>query len=466
MSHVTRGRLSHQVRKTCAKERSVDRLPFSHLLDPDRVRHLIEELGGLGRRCVLCPVTIFFGFLVQVTSADQSCQQAATDLLAWLAVRGAALPSGDTGPYCKARTRLPDELPKRLAREVGNQLHAQAQGRRLLRGRKIKVLDGSTASMADTEANQEAYPQAKTQKPGLGFPIMRFVAVLCLHCGALLELAHGPYKGKETGETALLRSLMDSFEAGDIALADRCFCSFWQIALFAQRGVDSLFRMHQKRKVDFRAGRRLGRHDHIVTWHKPAKPDWMEQQVYESLPDQMEVREVKVTIRVPGFRVKTLVLATTLLDAQLYPAAELARAFRARWHAEVDLRAIKVAMQMDVLRCKTPAMIQKELWMHLLAYNLVRQTMMEAADGAGLEPRQISFTTTMQYLRSFAPMRGLIDSEVAAELDDVMLQAIARRIVGDRPDRYEPRAVKRRAKCHRLLNEPREDARKRMRRAA
>jgi hypothetical protein len=317
--------------------------------------------------------------------------------------------------------------------------------------------------MPDTEENQAEYPQARTQKRGVGFPILRFVVVLCLRCGAVLDARVGPYKGKQTGETALLRTMLDQFQAGDIVLGDRYFCSYFQIALFLQLGVDCLFRMHQKRQVDFRKGRRLGRWDHVVRWKKPDQlPEWMTQEMYDAFPEELEVREVKRRIAVKGFRVKVLVLATTLLDAELYPQEELAQVFRVRWQAEVDLRSIKSAMQMDVLRCKTPAMVRKELWMHLLAYNLVRTVMAQAAAGAGRLPREISFTAAMQLLRNFAPQVALLSQAMARRMHKILLGALGREVVGDRPDRYEPRAVKRRPKEHRLLNEPREKARRRM----
>ncbi len=321
--------------------------------------------------------------------------------------------------------------------------------------------------MPDTPENQAEYPQAHTQKPGLGFPVMRFVVVLSLACGVALDAAMGPYLGKRTGETALLRQLEEQFVEGDVVLGDRFFCSYCQIARLRRRGVDCLFRMHQRRRIDFRTGRRLGPWDHVVKWKRPvAKPEWMDQEAYEAMPAEMEIREVKRRVHVKGFRVRVLVLATTLLDADLYPADELAEAFRQRWHAELDLRSIKSAMRMDVLRCKTPAMVRKEFWMHLLAYNLVRTVMAQAADRYRLPPRRVSFTAGVQLLRTLAPLIALADPQTAARLQDALLQALGREVVGDRPDRYEPRAVKRRPKPHPLLSVPRATARKRMERSA
>lgn len=467
MPKHSHGRLAVQVQKLREQQDATTTMPLADLLDPQWVQQVIARFGRRVRRCVLSPLQTFYAFLAQVFDADPSCEAATDRLVAWQTAAGVPACSGATGPYCKARARLPEALPRHVAQAVGQRLHDRVAPGALLRGRPIKIVDGSTASMPDTQANQQAYPQPRSQRRGVGFPIFRFVVVLCLRSGAALAAALGPYLGKQTGEQALLRTLLDQFAAGDVVLGDRYFCSYWQIALLQQRGVDCLFRMHQRRQVDFRTGRRLGPQDHVVRWTKPTQPPaWLDQARYAALPAELTVRELKYRVRVPGFRVKLLVLATTLVDAELYPAAELAKAFRARWHAELDLRSIKAALQMDVLRCKTPALVRKEFWMHLLAYNLVRQKMAEAAAGSGHLPRELSFTGALHLLRSFAPLLVLLPPDLARRLEELLLQVLARRVVGDRPDRCEPRAVKRRPKPHRLLVEPRARARRRLLRAA
>jgi hypothetical protein len=314
--------------------------------------------------------------------------------------------------------------------------------------------------MPDTPENQKQWPQPPTQKPGLGFPLVRLVAVMSLNCATVLDVAMGPYQGKQTGETALFRTLLQGLEKGDVLLADRYYASFWMIALLRAQGVDSLFRQHQLRKIDFRSGKRLGHGDHIITLQRPTqRPDWMGPATYEQMPEELTVRELRLQVCQRGFRVKMLVLVTTLLDAQLYNKQELARAFRFRWHVELDLRAIKQTMKMSVLRCKTPAMVRKEIWVRLLAYNLVRTLMARAAEQAGIEPRQVSFAGTLQTLNAFAPVLALADRADRPRLLEILLKAIARHRVGDRPDRYEPRAVKRRAKPIALLTLPRRQAR-------
>jgi hypothetical protein len=317
--------------------------------------------------------------------------------------------------------------------------------------------------MPDTAENQEVWPQPPTQKPGLGFPLMRLAGVMSLNCGAVLDIAMGPYKGKETGETALFRTLLDSLEKGDVLLADRYYASYWMIALLLERGVDSLFRQHQTRKVDFRGGRRLGHEDHVITIKKPPQsPEWMEQEQYERMPAELTVREVRVRVCQRGFRVRALVLVTTLLDAQLYSKQEIARAFRLRWNVELDLRSIKQTMQMSVLRCKTPDMVRKEIWMRLLAYNLIRTLMAHAAEQAGIEPREVSFAGALQAVNAFAPILELANEEDLPRLSAILLRIIARSRVGNRPDRFEPRAVKRRAKPIAWLTVPRKLARQRL----
>ena len=276
-------------------------------------------------------------------------------------------------------TEAPPAVVHRAAgRTTGQRLSGKSPSSWLWKGRAVFLVEGSTASMPDTPANQKVYPQPRTQKPGLGFPLARFVAIICLSTGAVLDLAIGAYKGKRTGETSLLRTLLERLAPGFILLGDRYFASYFGIAQLVGRGVDGVFRMHQRRKVDFRKGRCLGIEDHRVTWRKPARPEWMDEATYERIPDEMEVRELRFRVQQSGYRVRTIVLVTTLLDSIVYTKEELAELYLQRWHVELDLRSIKVVMQMDVLRCKSPDMVEKEVWVHMLAYNIIR-TFMAAA---------------------------------------------------------------------------------------
>jgi hypothetical protein len=436
-------------------------LCIRELLPKEQIEAAIERHQISFRRRLYTPLVTIWTFLYQVLMADQSCRAAVARLLALLCINGDGPGSAKTDPYCKARQRLPEQLPADLARTKGDDLHRQVAATGLLQGRPIKIADGTTVSMPDTEANQKAYPQEPGQKKGLGFPIMRLVGLISLSCGAVLDVAMARYSGKRTGETSLLRELFGRLQAGDILLADAMFSNYWTIAMLLIRGVDIVSRHDGKRKLDFRTGRRLGRYDHVVDWPKPQSPSWMSRQLYAEMPETLSIRQLKVEVRQKGFRCRHLHLVTTLLDAQLYHKEDLARAFRARWHAELDLRSIKQVMQMDVLRCKSPAMVRKEIWMHLLAYNLIRTLMARAALAAGLCPRDISFKGTLQILLAFAAA-GWSCPDRRNELYAGVLRAVASHRVNDRPDRIEPRAVKRRPKKGRWLNEPRSIARARL----
>jgi len=464
MDEYTQGRRDSQVRRVrqCRRQMVKDQdLCFTKLLPEEQVGAALERHQVRYRERLYTPLLTIWTFLYQVLASDQSCRAAVARLLAFLCVSGQGSGSAKTDPYCKARQRLPEKLLADLARRSGWELQRQVPPTGLLGGRPIKIADGTTVSMPDTPANQKAYPQQSAQKKGVGFPILRLVGLIGLSCGAVLDIAMGPYRGKQTGETALLRRLLDRLEAGDVLLTDAIFSNYWTITLLLERGVDLVSRHDGKRQVDFRQGRRLGRHDHVVPWHKPVRPSWMSQRLYHSLPETRRIREVRVEVSQKGFRCRHLLLVTTLLDAQVYPQQELAAAFRSRWQAELDLRSIKHVMQMDVLRCKSPAMVRKEIWMHLLAYNLIRQLMAQAAAGVGICPRDISFKGTLQTLVAFAAAGGSCP-ERRNELYAAVLKAVATHRVNDRPDRVEPRAVKRRPKKQVYLNEPRPIAKARL----
>jgi len=439
---------------------------FDGLLDPNLVAEALDRERVRWRDCVFTPCVTLWAFLGQVLCPDHSCRAAVARLLALLTSRGEAPCSPETGPYCKARQRLPLALLTRLARRTGQLLEQKADAAWLFKGRHVLLVDGTTVSMPDTPENQRTDPQNAAQEPGLGFPLARLVAVISLATGAVRDLAIGPHRGKQTGETALFRTTWDRLAAGDIVVGDRYFASFFAVAALRDRGVDVLFRMHQCRKVDFRRGRRLGVLDHVVEWTKPACPDWMDRATYDRLPDRVAVREVRVRVQAVGFRVEELVLATTLLDAELYPKGEVAALYFRRWNIELDLRSIKVEMQMDVLRCKSPELVEKEIWAHLLAYNAVRCLMSEAARAHGTEPRRLSFKGAMQALRAFVAEARQANPSRRGAMAEALLRSIAAHRVGDRPGRVEPRATKRRPKPHRLLTVPRPEARKRLLRMA
>ena len=462
MCQSTRRRIRDQVNLL----RDQPQLPFSDLLDADLVEEVLVEQGVPYRDRIFSPLVTLWTFLTQVLSLEHCCRQAVACLIAYRTARGQEPCSADSGSYCKARQRLPLGVIISLVRRTAGVIDERLPEGWLWKRREVLLVDGSTFSMPDTPENQRAFPQARTQAPGLGFPIARVVAIISLATGVLRDLAIGPYKGKETGETALLRHLLDRLKGGEVLLGDRYFASYFGIASLVGRGVDGLFRMHQLRQYDFRRGKRLGISDHIVCWTKPSRPSWMDPQQYDRLPDTLRIRELRVIVEQPGFRVDELILVTTMLNPLEYTKDELARLYLERWNIELDLRSIKDVMQMDVLRCETPEMVRKEACMHALAYNLIRGLMAAAAEAHGKAPREISFAGTLQTMTAFREILSLVPPETRRRLVDVMLRAIATHEVGDRPGRVEPRAIKRRPKPHDLLTEPREQARKRLMRAA
>jgi hypothetical protein len=313
--------------------------------------------------------------------------------------------------------------------------------------------------MPDTPENQKAYPQVPAQEPGLGFPLLRMVVLLSLATALLRDLAFGPYQGKEAGEPALFRTLLEGLPKDSIILADRYYCSYFLIALLQAAGVKVVFRLHQRREVDFRRGQRLGANDHLVVWHKPQRPEWMEPEDYAALPATLTVREMRTQVRRPGYRVRELTVVTTLCDVEQYPKEEVLDLYHERWHVELDIRSIKAALRMEPLRCLSPFMIEKELWAYWLGYNLVRKVSCQAALAQGLHPREISFTATKQAVLEAWQQLTLSSAAKRLVLGRVLLAALGKETVGDRPGRCEPRAVKRRPKPHKLLNKPRAQAR-------
>jgi len=442
---------------------SAEGLPFQQLLGPERILVALESAGVEFRDRIFNPMVTLWAFLSQVISGkDSSCQDAVSRVLADRMARGKKACSPDSGSYCQARARLPQQVVEGLARDVGRELQGQAPPNWLWKGRHVKMVDGSTATMADTAANQAEFPQSKNQKKGLGFPILRFVVCLSLNVGTVLECALGACRGKKTGEQSLFRQMWNVFQPGDIVLGDRLYDAFRDIALLQQRGVDVVFGKKQSRRCDFRRGRKCGPNDHIVVWEKPKydKARFESRAEWESLPDTLRMREVRTTIRRKGFRNRTVVIVTTLLDANLYSAQDLTDLFAERWHCELDLRSIKRTLGLHHLRCKTPEMVRKELWTYFLAYNLIRVRMAQAASVHGILPRKLSFTAAKNHIHNFAPHLSTASAAEHRRIEAELLRAISRCRVGNRPGRKEPRAVKKREQKYSYLTKPRVQARK------
>jgi hypothetical protein len=433
-------------------------LPFRDVLSAQAVAAAFRAEHVTSYDCVYTPLTTVRLLLAQAIDPDPSLRQAVSRLLAERSADGRPALSANTGAYSQARRRLPEGVLQRLTCHAGAELLRQAPDSWRWKGRDVKVVDGTTLSMADTPANQAAYPQPANERPGLGFPLARLVVVFSLAVGTVLDAAVGPFAGKRTGEPALFRRLHGGLHRGDVVLADRYFCSYFEIALLQQQGVDVVMRLHQRRPVDFRTGRRLGQDDHVVVWKKPKRPEWLDAESYGQLPDTLAVRQVRLRGTRPGFRTQTIVVATTLRDPAEVSRLDLTNLYRERWHAELDLRSLKQTMQMSILRGKTPAMVGKELWAHLLAYNLIRTVMAQAAQRHDRQPRTLSFKGALQTLVAFAPHVLLARPDQWPDLAERILDAIVQHRVADRPDRYEPRARKRRYDNFMHLRRPRAEA--------
>jgi len=439
-------------------------LPFADILPEKRIEEAFADQDAEFAEeedCIYTPAITLWAFLSQVLFKDEqrSCLAAVSRVLVLLVALGREPCEKNSGAYCRARAKLSEPVIRHLTREVAEGCESAVPGKWLWHGRHVLLADGTTASMPDTPKNQAEYPQHVAQKPGFGFPIVRLVVLLSLATAMVRDMALGPYAGKETGEPALFRELLEGVDPRTIFLADRYYCSYFLIALALLGRRDFVVRLHQCRKTDFSQTERLGEGDHLVEWKRPAQPDWMDHAVYEQIPRSITLRLVEVQVHEPGFRAESLMVVTTLTDARAYPQQEIAALYRQRWLAELDIRAIKQTMGMDVLRCKSPAMVRKEIWTCLLAYNLVRKTMLQSAHAADISPRELSFTTAMQTIAASLGTLAWADEEFATRLIAAQLASLAEQTVGNRSNRVEPRAVKRRPQPLALLTKPRDEAR-------
>jgi len=445
--------------------RQAHSLPFAEHLPAELIHRTAHRLGVFFRERIYTPAVTLGTFRSQVLDPDHSCRKAVARRLAFRTGRGLRPCSPDNGGYGKARRRLPEKLLRERTRHTGRQVAAQAPSGWLWKGRPVQVVDGTGLSMPDTKANQKAYPKSKKLPAGVGFPLLRLVVVFNLAVGTVLEAAMGCRSGKGTGEQSLLRSLWEQLQLGDVLLGDSLYGDFFTLARAQARGIDVVPRPAAGREPIRFQGQRA---DNVrVCWIKPERPDWMRQWEYDRLPRYLHLRAVRLLVRRVGFRTKRLVVVTTLTDATAVTGADLAELYRRRWQAELYRRDLKQSLQMDILRGKSPEMVRKEVWVHVLVYNLVRWVMVQAAVQAGVRADEVSFTGALQTVDAFRPeMRAVRTAEEAQGLWQVLVWAVGEPRVGQRPDRYEPRAVKRRPKNFPRLNEPREAARCRLRRRA
>ena len=430
--------------------------PFRHILTETMIQQELEDEGVSYRKRLYTPVITLWTWLCQVLDKDKSCKNAVSRIVSYLVAEGETPPSTDTGAYCKARKRLKEVFLLRLLRCIGKHLHQQDEGE-LWCGRRVFIVDGSTITMADTQQNQAEYPQPESQAQGCGFPMANIVALFCLKTGALIEAAIGALA---THEINLFRSLYGCLRSGDVALGDRLYGTYADICLLKARGVDCVFRMHWRRKTDFRRGKFLGYYDHIVKWTKPyACSRGLAPALYAQLPESIMLREVRFRVEVKGFRTQQVTLVTTLLDVELYPREALAELYSHRWDVEIDLRHVKTTMQMEHLSCKTPEMVRKEFYTHLLAYNLIRTIMSQASVEYGGEPSGISFQATIQHLHNFSYALAYADAWILDRLYRTLLYLVFKERLLIRPGRVEPILKKRRPKDYKYLQKPRRQLR-------
>jgi len=427
-------------------------LPFADVLTEASILGVLQEQGVSYRDRVFNPVTTIWGFLSQVLSDDHSCRDAVARVIAHRAANGLAVCSPNAASYCNARARLRTGVLRTLARRAAQQLQAGAAEGWKWNGRDVFIADGSYVSMPDTPQNQAAYPQPPQQRPGLGFPLARVAVLLSLATGACHDLAIAAYAGKGTGETTLLRALYDSLKPGDVVLADALFDNYFLACELRERGIDLVARAASQR-VGSRVAESRSDGD-ILVWQRPNKPHGMKGEQYRTYPKSLVMRQVAVDARGKGNRAERFHVVTTILDASI-DGGQVGELYERRWDGEVDIRSIKSALQMDVLRCQTPEMVRKEVWAHLLAYNLLRTVMAVAASEHGIAPREVSFKGAKQAVTAFAPKIEAARPEDRAPLIDALLATIAYHRVGDRPGRWEPRARKRRPKPGARLTQPR-----------
>ncbi len=427
-------------------------LPFADVLTEASILDVLQEHGVPYRDRVFNPVTTIWGFRSQVLSDDHSCRDAVSRIIAHRAAKGIQVCSPNTASYGNARSRLRTGVLSTLAKRTAQQLQAGAADAGKWNGRSVFLADGSHVAMPDTPENQASYPQPPQQQPGVGFPLARVAVLLSLATGACHDLAIAAYEGKGTGETTLWRAMYDALQPGDVVLADARFDNYFRVCELRDRGIDLVARAQYQRVGSQTVASRPD--GDILLWHRPNKPHGMTREQYRTYPRSLLMRQVSVDARDKNNRVEQFQVVTTILDAWV-DGGQIGDLYERRWDGEVDSRSITSTMKMDVLRCQTPEMVDKELWAHLRAYNLLRTVLAVAASENGIEPRQVSFKGAKQVVTAFAPKLEAARPEDRPRLIDVMLRAIAYHRVGDRPGRWEPRARKRRPKPGARLTQPR-----------
>lgn len=429
-------------------------LPWTDILPASRLDELLQEEAFSYRNRVYSPIVTLWAMLYQVLSTDKSLRNTVKCITTWLTAAGIQPPSSDTGAYSKARSRFPESLLQRLIPETAESLAQTLSPEHLWCGRPVKVYDGTTVLMADSAANQASYPQHGNQTAGCGFPIARLVVFFCLVTGAVVSACIASWG---TSEIVMSRLLYQDLEVGDVVMADQAYGSYVDLAIIRQQGADGVLRKHHARKTDFRKGNKNGIGDHQVTWHKPAqRPEHMSEQEFAMIPQTLVVREVCLRLSLKGFRDQRIIVVTTLLDAHRYSAGQLTRLYGWRWPvAEVNLRHLKTTLKMEMLSAKTPDMVRKDIWAHLLGYNLLRSLMEYAAPLADDARTQLSVQGARQHFNQMLALLATANRATRRRLYTHLLETMAIDLLPSRPNRHEPRVVKRRTKPFPRMRQPR-----------
>lgn len=423
---------------------------FAQVLSNQEVEAVVSKLVTPYRERIYPPMDTLRLFVGQVLSSDRACQDVVGRRLSERIAQDQSVNALNTGSYCDARQRLPTTLPVSLGIMLGERLEATTPSAWRWQGRCVKLFDGTTVTMPDTPSNQHAYPQSREQKPGLGFPIARIGALIGLSSGAILGYQVAACEGKGTGEQSLLRNLLDHLNTDDVLLADALLATWWIIHGAISRGADVVMPQHGMRITDFMCGKRLGKNDHLVQWPRPPKLKAMSAEDYARYPEFITMREVEINGRI---------LVTTILDPKEASAQVLGALYKMRWNIEVDFRTIKATLEMDMLRCKSQPMVDKEIAVYFLAYNLVRWAMARAALLADVLPRCLSFAGAKRLLCTFADQLRRTSGDQIRTMTETVTACIATLRLPHRPDRIEPRAKKRRPRNLPLLTVPRQVAR-------
>jgi Transposase DDE domain len=416
-------------------------MPWHNILPESRLEALLREENITYRNCIYTLMVTLWLMISQVSDPDKSLSNAVAKVTTWLGAVGAEVPSEDTGAYCKARQRLPEAILVKLVSETAEELEQRVLAEHQWCGRRVRVCDGTTVLASDTSKNQLEYPQHKNQSFGCGFPIIKLVVIFSLITGAVAAACIADWG---VSEIVMSRMLYKSLMPEDVLLADRAYGNYVDLAMVKQQGADGVFRKHQARYTDFRRGKKLGRGDHLVVWQKPKQcPRHMSQSEFETLPTTLLVREVILRLVRRGYRTQRIIIVTTLIDERIYSAEQLTILYSWRWEAaEVNLRYLKTTLGMEMLKSKTPEMARKELLSHLLAYNLLRTLMQQSSNLHS----KISLQKTRQLFNATVPLLALLGKTVRKRLYEMLIQQVANALLTLRPNRHEPRVVKRRPK--------------------